>query len=218
MVRVFQDRHEAGKALAPAIERLALERPVVLALPRGGVPVAHEIAARLKAPLDIIVVRKLGAPWQPELAIGAIASGGVRVLNEALIEQIPGIDEAVIEGITAEESAELRRRERAYRGDRPYPELAGCDVVLVDDGMATGATMRAAVKAARAHAPASVVVAVPTGSRDAVRDVEQVADEVICLESPEFFYAVGQFYHDFRQTTDAEVRDYLERVCPASES
>lgn len=217
MVRVFQDRHEAGKALAPAVERLALERPIVLALPRGGVPVASEIAARLNAPLDIMVVRKLGAPWQPELAIGAIASGGVRVLNEDLIEQIPGVDEAAIEHIAAEEAAELRRRERTYRGDRPYPELAGCDVVLVDDGMATGATMRAAVKAARAHSPARVVVAVPTGSPDAVRGVQQLADVVVCLESPAFFYAVGQFYHDFRQTTDAEVGDYLRRAYSAAE-
>ena len=212
MARIFEDRRDAGRALARAISGLVLDRPIVLALPRGGVPVAAEIADALQAPLDILVVRKLGAPWQPELAIGAIASGGIRVLNHALIEQIPGLDENAIEAIAAKETDELLRRERAYRGDRPYPGLAGRDVLLVDDGMATGATMRAAVEAVRSRSPARIIVAVPTGSRDAVVDVGRLADEVICLESPAFFYAVGQFYRDFGQTTDEEVRDCLERV------
>lgn len=211
MARIFEDRRDAGRSLAEAVGRLVLDRPIVLALPRGGVPVAAEVAAALGAPLDILVVRKLGAPWQPELAIGAIASGGIRVLNEALVEQIPGLDEDAIEAIAGKEADELLRRERAYRGDRPYPALGDRDVLLVDDGMATGATMRAAVEAVRSRSPARVIVAVPTGSPDAVVDVGRLADKVICLESPAFFYAVGQFYRDFAQTTDAEVRDCLER-------
>ena len=209
--RVFDDRRDAGRALVPELERCKFENPLILGLPRGGVPVAFEVAAALKAPLDVFVVRKLGAPFQPELAIGAIASGGVRVLNHDVVSAL-GVDDAAVENIVAREAEELDRRERLYRGDHPYPELADYDVVLVDDGIATGATIRAAVEGIRAMQPSSITVAVPTGSTSSVREVRRLADKVICLETPWDFYAVGQFYRDFSQTTDDEVRDLLEQA------
>ena len=211
MYRVFEDRHDAGKALVPEIQRCDLKNPIILGLPRGGVPLAYEVAIALNAPLDTIVVRKLGAPFQPELAIGAIASGDVHVLNEAIVRSL-AIDEASIAEIVARESAELKRREQQYRGDRPYPDLAQYDVVLVDDGLATGATMRAAVQAVQSMSPSTLTVAVPTGSISAVRKVAALVDRVICLESPAEFSAVGQFYRDFSQTTDEEVRELLEQA------
>jgi putative phosphoribosyl transferase len=211
MYKVFEDRHDAGRALVPEIQRCDLKNPIILGLPRGGVPLAYEVAIALKAPLDTIVVRKLGAPFQPELAIGAIASGDVYVLNEAIVRSL-AIDEASIAEIVARESAELKRREQQYRGDRPYPDLAQYDVVLVDDGLATGATMRAAVEAVQSMSPSTLTVAVPTGSISAVRKVAALVDRVICLESPAEFSAVGQFYRDFAQTTDEEVRELLEQA------
>lgn len=195
----------------PEIQRCDLKNPIILGLPRGGLPLAYEVAIALKAPLDTIVVRKLGAPFQPELAIGAIASGDVRVLNDALVRSLE-IDAASIAEIVARESAELKRREQQYRGDRPYPDLAQYDVVLVDDGLATGATMRAAVEAVQSMSPSTLTVAVPTGSISAVRKVAALVDRVICLESPAEFSAVGQFYRDFAQTTDEEVRELLEQA------
>jgi len=211
MYKVFEDRHDAGRALVPEIQRCDLKNPIILGLPRGGVPLAYEVAIALKAPLDTIVVRKLGAPFQPELAIGAIASGDVHVLNEAIVRSLE-IDAASIAEIVARESAELKRREQQYRGDRPYPDLAQYDVVLVDDGLATGATMRAAVEAVQSMSPSTLTVAVPTGSISAVRKVAALVDRVICLESPAEFSAVGQFYHNFAQTTDEEVRELLEQA------
>jgi putative phosphoribosyl transferase len=174
------------------------------------VPLAYEIAVALQAPLDTIVVRKLGVPSQPELAFGAIASGGVRVINDDVVRSLFSLDDDLIEQVADREVRELRRREQAYRLERPYPELEGMDVVLVDDGLATGATMRAAAMAVRAKSPASIVVAVPVGSSSAVARVGAVVDRVICLESPASFYAVGQFYADFRQTSDDEVRELLQ--------
>lgn len=211
MYKIFEDRHDAGKALVPEIQRCDLKNPIILGLPRGGVPLAFEVAIALNAPLDTIVVRKLGAPFQPELAIGAIASGDVYVLNEAVVRSL-AIDEASIAQIVARESAELKRREQQYRGDRPYPDLSQYDVVLVDDGLATGATMRAAVQAVQSMSPSTTTVAVPTGSISAVQKVTALVDRVICLESPAEFSAVGQFYLDFSQTTDEEVRELLERA------
>jgi len=211
MYRIFDDRRDAGRALVAPLRRCRLQNPLILGLPRGGVPVAYEIAVALRADLDTIVVRKLGAPFQSELAIGAIASGGVRVLNEEFIGGFAGIDKATLDGIVAQETRELERREKEYRGNRPYPVLTGRDVVLVDDGMATGASMRAAVEAVRTLKPARVIVAVPTASDSAVRSVRRLADEVICLETPSDFFAVGQFYRDFGQTTDQEVRDLLSK-------
>ena len=209
MYRVFEDRRTAGRALVPELQRCDLVSPVILGLPRGGVPLAYEIASALRAPLDTIVVRKLGVPAQPELAFGAIASGGIRVINDEVVASAYGLDDETIEKIASRESKELRRREQSYRLDRAYPELEGKDVVLVDDGLATGATMLAAAQAVKSKSPASVVVAVPVGSVSAVARVSAIVDRVICLESPASFYAVGQFYVDFGQTSDAEVRELL---------
>ena len=181
---------------------------IVLGLPRGGVPVANEVAKRLRAPLDVFIVRKLGVPGFEELAAGAIASGGVRVLNEDVMRSIPHADQA-IEAVTARETAELQRREQIYREDRPPPELRDRIAILVDDGLATGATMRAAVKALRQREAAKIVVAVPVGPPDTCREIEEQADETICLSTPEFFQAVGQYYDDFSQTTDEDVRGLL---------
>ena len=212
MYRVFEDRRAAGRALVPELRRCDLDNPIILGLPRGGVPLAYEIAVALRAPLDTIVVRKLGVPSQPELAFGAIASGGVRVINSDVVETVFGLDDETIEQIAGREMQELRRREQAYRLQRPYPELAGKDVVLVDDGLATGATMRAAAEAVKTKSPSSVVVAVPVGSASAVAKVAAVVDRVVCLETPASFYAVGQFYADFRQTSDEEVRELLREA------
>jgi predicted phosphoribosyltransferase len=206
----FRDRCDAGRRLAAELQQVTLNDPIILGLPRGGIPVAYEVASALHAPLDVMVVRKLGAPFQPELAIGAIASGNVRVINEDLVASIWGLDESVIDEIAARESVELERRERLYRGDRPMPNLEQRDVVLVDDGLATGATMRAAVEAVRARQPSRIIVAVPTGSEDAVRSIGRISDRVICLDTPAFFHAVGQSYRRFDQTTDEEVRELLE--------
>jgi putative phosphoribosyl transferase len=207
--RVFEDRHDAGRALVPAMRACALNNPIIIGLPRGGVPVAYEIALALKAPLDIITVRKLGAPSQPELAIGAIASGGIQALNDELIDQIPELDESVVKTIVANEMRELSRREQLYRGDRPFSDLRQREVVLVDDGMATGATMRAAAEAVLSQEPSKVLVAVPTASKGAVQLLKEKVDDVICLETPSPFVAVGYFYRNFGQTSDGEVRGLL---------
>ena len=183
----------------------------MLGLPRGGVPVAFEVAQRLGAQLDVFIVRKLGVPGFEELAAGAIASGGVRVLNEDVTRAIPHADE-MIEAVTVRETVELERREQIYREGRPSPELRGRIVILVDDGLATGATMRAAVKALRQRGAAKIVVAVPVGPPDTCREIEQEADETICLSTPPFFQAVGQYYEDFSQTSDEDVRELLSQA------
>lgn len=202
----FADRTEAGRALGAALRgRWDDEALLVLGLPRGGVPVAAEVAAALQAPLDVLVVRKLGTPGQPELAMGAIASGGVRVLNPSVV-RVLGIADDAIEDVAAGELVELERRERGFRGDRPRPELAGRTVVIVDDGLATGATVRAAVEAVQSASPSRVVVAVPVGSPEACALVGEVADEVVCLHAPPRFGAVGAYYTDFTQTSDDEVQ------------
>jgi predicted phosphoribosyltransferase len=206
---IFDDRRDAGRRLAPEVRRCALHNPLILGLPRGGIPVAYEVAKALDAELDALVVRKLGVPYQPELAFGAIASGGTRVLNDDVIDQLPGLAAATIERIVDNESRELERRERRFRGDRPYPELRDRDVVLVDDGMATGASMRAAARAVRQRHPRRVLVAVPTASAEAVGRLSEEVDRVICLDTPAYFGAVGNYYREFGQTTDDEVRDLL---------
>lgn len=207
--RPFTDRRDAGRALATQLRAYA-GRPdvLILALPRGGVPVAYEIAEALGAPLDLFLVRKLGTPGHEELAMGAIASGGVRVLNDDVIQWYR-IPDASIDAVAAREQRELERRELAYReGRRPAP-IAGRIVVLVDDGLATGSTMRAAVKAVRHHNPAKIIVAVPVGSPDTCREFTEIADEILCAQTPEPFAAVGQWYRDFSQTSDEEVRQLL---------
>jgi putative phosphoribosyl transferase len=209
---MFRDRRDAGRRLAAGLGRYAGRRDVlVLGLPRGGVPVAAEVAAALGAPLDVFVVRKLGVPGREELAMGAIASGGVQVLNDDVVRQL-GIPERAIERATAAEQRELERRERAYRGNRPPPDPRGKVVVLVDDGLATGATMRAAVRAVRRLDPGRVVVAVPVGAATTCEEFAGVADEVVCATEPDPFLAVGHWYEDFSQTTDDEVRDLLARA------
>jgi putative phosphoribosyl transferase len=199
------DRAAAGRALAEAVERRCRAADVlVLALPRGGVPVAWQVAKRLDAELDVMLVRKLGVPGQPELAAGAIASGGIRVLNPEVIGAA-GVSAAALEEVCAREQQELERRERRYRGDRPHPRIAGRCVILVDDGVATGATMRAAIAALRQQQPSNLVVAVPVAAPDTVHRLRQEADDVICLATPTPFWAIGQWYRDFSQISDAEV-------------
>jgi predicted phosphoribosyltransferase len=205
----FRNRREAGARVARALAAYA-GRPdvVVLGLPRGGVPVASEVALALGAPLDVFLVRKLGVPFERELAMGAIATGGVRVLNTGIVDAL-AIPAQAIDAIAREEEAELARREREYRGDRPARDVRGKVVILVDDGLATGATMRAAVTALRRLAPSRIVTAVPTASAEACADMIEVADEVVCAETPEPFVAVGAWYDDFSETTDDDVRRLL---------
>lgn len=210
--RPFRDRADAGRALARLmIERAPRDAVVVLALPRGGVPVGFEVARALGAPLDVFLVRKLGVPGHEELAMGAIATGGVRVVNQEVVDAM-GIDEAALDRAAEDEGRELLRRERAYRGDAPPPAIEGRTVVVVDDGLATGSTMRAAVRAVRELGPARVVVAVPTAAAATCMSLAEEVDEVIAVRTPDPFYAVGQSYEDFAQTTDDEVRDLLRRA------
>lgn len=212
---LFRDRTDAGRKLAGQLAEF-VGRPdvMVLGLPRGGVPVAAEVARALGAPLDVFVVRKLGVPGHEELAMGAIATGGVRVINDDVVQALDIPDE-VIEAVTAEEQRELNHRERLYRGDRPVPNVRGRTVILVDDGLATGSTMRAAVAALRQQSPARIVVAVPVGAADTCADLRAEADECICARTPEPFYAVGVWYRDFTATSDDEVRELLEQAAGA---
>jgi predicted phosphoribosyltransferase len=205
----FLDRYEGGRVLAGLLRDYA-HRPdtLVLALPRGGVPVAYEVARALEAPLDVFLVRKLGAPTHEELAMGAIASGGVRVINREVVEELD-ISREDIDATAAREAMELQRREVRYRDGRPPPDVRGRDVILVDDGLATGTTMRAAVAALRQQEPARIVVAVPVGAAESCEDLACEADEVLCARRPEPFYAVGLWYRDFAQTSDEEVRELL---------
>lgn len=205
----FLNRREAGRHLAAALLGYARSAGLlVLGLPRGGVPVASEVARALDAPLDVLVVRKLGVPGHEELAMGAVASGGITVLNHELIEQL-GISQGEIDRVTTRELAELTRREQAYRGDAPHADMTGRTVILVDDGLATGATMSAAVAAVRAMHPHRVVVAAPVASRDAMRLLRHSADDCVSVFEPEPFHGVGLWYDDFAQTTDLEVRQLL---------
>jgi predicted phosphoribosyltransferase len=209
---LFRDRADAGRQLAEELTAYA-DRPdvLVLALPRGGVPVAYEVARALHAPLDVFLVRKLGVPGHAELAMGALATGGVRVLNEDVVEGLR-IPEEVIDEVAAEEQRELQRREAAYRGDRPPLDVRGRTVILVDDGLATGASMRAAVAALRQQRPAQIVIAVPVAAAETCAELRTEVDDLVCAHTPRPFYAVGLWYEDFSQTTDAEVHDLLERA------
>src|SRR5919106_4175220 len=208
----FRDREHAGRTVAEKLSAYARrEGVVVLALPRGGLPVAFEIASELRAPLDVFVVRKLGVPGQEELAMGAIASGGVRVINDDVVRDLH-IDEASIERVAESESLELERRESAYRGGRPPAELHGKMVILVDDGIATGSTMRAAIRAVKKREPNKIVVAVPAAAPSTCREIGRQVDEIVCAMMPEPFYAVGAWYEDFSQLTDDDVRKVLDEA------
>jgi putative phosphoribosyl transferase len=213
---LFQDRFEAGRFLASKLRHLA-NRPdvVVLALPRGGVPVGYEVAKALNAPLDVFVVRKLGVPGHEELAMGAIASGGIRVLNENVVRGL-GIPDEVVDTEAEEEDRELQRREHEYRDGRPPVDVRGRTVILVDDGLATGSSMRVAARALRKKNPAQIIVAVPVASPATCAEFESEVDQVICAVTPEPFWAVGQWYKDFSQTSDEEVRDLLQRAASLS--
>jgi putative phosphoribosyl transferase len=208
----FQDRAEAGHILAQNLSSYK-DKPnvLVLGLPRGGVPVAYEVARELNAPLDVFIVRKLGVPGHEELAMGAIATGGIRILNDSVIQHL-GITSAVVDTAVAREEQELQRRERLYRGERPPPVIKGRTVIIVDDGLATGSSMRAAVAALRQQQPSGLIIAVPTAPVETYMELRRMADEIVCPMRPEPFYAVGASYVDFRQTTDQEVRDIISRA------
>jgi putative phosphoribosyl transferase len=210
--RIFNDRREAGRLLADALDRYrGRDDVLVLALPRGGLPVAFEVARSLGAPLDVLIVRKLGTPGQPELAMGAVASGGVRVLNDEVVSMLH-IDEAAIQRVAEREEQELKRRELAYRGNHGLPDMRGLIVILVDDGLATGSTMRAGIRALRQLGPGKIVIAVPHGPPDTCETVRAEADELVCLEMPDPYLAVGCWYRSFPQLEDDEVRAYLQKA------
>lgn len=206
----YQDRQQAGKILAKFLKSYAdRDDTIVLALPRGGVPVAYEVAQALHLPLDIFIVRKLGVPGHDELAMGAIAQDGIIVFNEEVIEDLQ-IPKASIENVIKAEQKELNRREKAYRGDKPYPIIKDKNVILIDDGIATGATVRAAIKALRKLNPARLILAVPVAELTTCRELAKIVDEMVCPEQPPLFYAVGAWYEDFSQTTDLEVANLLK--------
>ena len=212
MKRPFKNRAEAGLLLAKKLETYAFDPDVlVLALPRGGVPVAFEVAKALDVPMDVFLVRKLGVPGQEELAMGAIATGGVRVINEDVVRLL-GIPESIIAAAAVRQQRELERRQQAYRGDRRDPVVRGRIIILVDDGLATGSTMRAAAAALRQQQPKRIVIAVPAAPPETCAEFRAEVDEVVCTITPEPFYGVGRWYEDFTQITDEEVRDLLERA------
>jgi putative phosphoribosyl transferase len=210
---IFKNRHEAGQRLALCLRKYAKRKDVVvLGVPRGGVPVASEVAKKLNLPLDIFVLRKLGVPGHEELAFGAIGSGGVRVLNREIVDSL-GLSDLVIEMVTRAERSELDRREQIYRGGLPPLDVRGKTVILVDDGIATGSSLSAGVRALRQMQPAAIVIAAPIAPQSTVTRLRRDVDDVVCVAIPEPFYGVGQFYHDFSQVSDEEVNELLEHAC-----
>lgn len=208
---VFKDRNDAGRKLAEKLRSYQHENPIVLAIPRGGVVLGYEVAKALKAPLDIIITRKLGAPGQPELGIGAIAPNGIRVLNTEVIQWL-GVSQDELEAITQREQQELNRRLQRYRGDRPMPDIQERTVILIDDGLATGITARASIQALKQMQPRKLVLAVPVSSPETADALRPEVDELVCLETPPDFFAVGAHYQEFEQVTDQEVIDLLARA------
>ena len=208
---MFKDRKQAGKRLAEALLKYKAEEPIILAIPRGGVPVAYEVALALDAPLDIIVVRKLGAPGQPELGIGAVVDGDhpQGVLNEEIMAEL-AVSQNYLDREVARQLAEIRRRQEAYRGGRPSEKVEGRTVVVIDDGIATGGSMRAALRGVRRNNPKRLVMAVPVAPQETIDSLRPEVDDLVCLDTPEFFAAIGEFYDDFRQTSDKEVTDLLD--------
>ncbi len=216
-IALFRDRRDAGRKLAQQLtDYVGRNDVIVLALPRGGVPVAYEVALALHAPLDIFIVRKLGLPGYEEVAIGAIASGSVRVLNEEIVRYL-NIPMTLIDGVARRELRELERRAGAYRGNRPPPDVKGRTVILIDDGLATGASMRAAVTGLRAHSPAHIVIAVPTAAPETCESFKSEVDRIVCFTTPEPFYGVSRWYENFSQTTDEEVKLLLEEATHQSQ-
>ncbi len=213
----FRDRHDAGRQLGAELATTRLTDPVILGLPRGGVPVAFQVARVLDAPLDVLVVRKLGHPEQPELGLGALGEGGVQVLNDALIGEC-GISTRRLQHVVQVERTELQRRSQRYRGEREAIPVAGRTAVLVDDGLATGSTARAAIEVARRRGAAEVVLAVPVAPDSTVAELRHIADQVICLQTPRWFGSVGSYYDDFEQTSDEEVARLLDEAALRSPS
>jgi putative phosphoribosyl transferase len=219
MKKSFSDRSEAGRALAQQLAKLDLRQPVVLALPRGGVPVAAEIARELKAPLDLVLVRKIGVPWQPELAVAAIVDGEhPEMVIDTDVQRAAGVDRAYIEAEAKKQLREIERRRRAYLGGRSPIPLEGRTVIVVDDGIATGTTVRAALQALRRHKPAALVLAVPVAPRETIAELRREVDRIVCLAEPEPFYAIGLHYGDFHQVGDEEVTAALSSVSGTSQS
>jgi len=219
MKKSFSDRSEAGRALAQQLAKLDLRQPVVLALPRGGVPVAAEIARELKAPLDLVLVRKIGVPWQPELAVAAIVDGEhPEMVIDTDVQRAAGVDRAYIEAEAKKQLREIERRRRAYLGGRSPIPLEGRTVIVVDDGIATGTTVRAALQALRRHKPAALVLAVPVAPRETIAELRREVDRIVCLAEPEPFYAIGLHYGDFHQVEDEEVTAALSSVSGTSQS
>jgi len=211
-VQRFTDRFEAGKVLAEELKDYANKPEVIiLALPRGGVPVAYEVAKALAAELDVFIVRKLGVPWQEELAMGAIGMPGIVVFNDNIIDAL-NISQDEIDHAISVESQEMQRRDKEYRGNRPFPDLANKTVILVDDGIATGATIRAAIQALKRQNPTKIIVAVPVAAIDTCQEISKIVDKLICPLQPKEFYGVGAWYNDFSQTTDAEVHALLKNL------
>ncbi len=213
----FSSRRDAGRQLASELKRMKIDKPVILALPRGGVPVAAEVARELNAPLDLLLVRKIGVPWQPELAAAAIVDGESPdlVLNDSVMSAL-GLTRAVIDGASGAQLAEIERRRMLYLGDRAPVSVKGCSAIVVDDGIATGTTAKAALQALRRRDPKTVILAVPVGAPDSLAELAGHADRIVCLQSPATFYAIGQFYLDFHQLSDQEVIDELRIDKPPS--
>lgn len=211
---MFRDREQAGKLLAKAVAKLGLTDIVVLAIPRGGVPVAREVASALGAPLDLVITRKIGAPGNPEFAIGAVTQDGEAMLNDETVREMR-LSESYVERETRHQFNEIRERMKKYRGDRPFPKIEGKTVVIVDDGIATGSTTRAAIASVRKMKPSRIILATPVAPKETLRELSTLVDQVVCLDTPQVFYAIGEFYENFEQVEDDEVRRILESVAAA---